>query len=208
LSALVSFLTGLSHWQIDAVVLLMLWEGAIFTVFPEETVLIGLGVLTHMGKIHFLEAVVVAQVGLIPADAALWFFGRGVGASIVRIPLIQGIVTRAVATNRSLASLQNHGAKLIFFTRFVPFLRAPVYFASGAARIRISRFLLADWLGSCLHAPLLVWLGCRLSASSRTPADAYQSLLGIGILMLAVGLLVFVIQRGFKRPSRTAPYCP
>lgn len=171
---------GLNHWQIGMIATGLLLQGAVIAIFPEEIIILTLGLLWGRGKMSFPEALLFTQLGLLPANAAMVFLGRKLG---------QKSILRKKGVQPALAGLHRYGARLIFVTRFTPLVRGPVYLAVGGAQYPFWRFARVDAIASCLQIPLLLWAGRWLEANSGSLQEFYQRL-GIlaGSVMAAVVL--------------------
>jgi membrane protein DedA with SNARE-associated domain len=84
--------------------------------------------------------------------------------------------------------------------RFLPGLRAPIFFTAGSTRVKFWKFFCLDGLAALVSVPFFVWLGHWLwmkfkddiaeldRALSRT--QTYTMLVAGGILIIAVVLVV------------------
>lgn len=162
----------------------LLLQGAVLSLFPEEVIVTTLGVLWSQDKIGFIEAVVAVQLGLLPANLCWAFLGSRVGRRIFAIRPFCWML-KPSAIDSALCKLNRHGAWVVFFTRFVPLVRGPVYFATGLAQLPLKRFFLTDFAASCIQIPLMLLMGGYIGASSGSILEAYQR---IGYLM--AGLVV------------------
>lgn len=159
-----SFIHQLGTLSADQIALgctLVLLQGAIFTVFPEEVVMIGLGMLCAHGKINFSHAFLAVLIGLLPANATMFWLGKKFGIQIIRRrPLRWVLKRRWIAQSKLL--LRAYGRRLVFFTRFVPSVRAPLYFAAGMSNLGVLRFMQIDLMAALVHVPFLIWVGMHL----------------------------------------------
>lgn len=154
-------LSTLTHWQIDALVTGLLLQGAVFATIPEEIVILSLGVLWGRGQVSYAEAMLAVQIGVLPANLAMVFYGRWIGAGFSGLKK-RGWILRLFPHERAQAHverLKESAHWVIFTTRLTPLVRGPVYFAAGASGIRPIDFFRWDILASCLQIPLLLCLG-------------------------------------------------
>lgn len=174
-------LIGLSHWQIDLLVIYLFVQGAFFTVFPEEVVLPTLGVLWGQGKVSFLESYLASTIGLICGDIILLMLGRYLGVRLlVRRPFSWIIDKETLKWVTE--QMKKYGTRLVFFVRFVPTVRAPTFFAYGISEMPLLKFLQSDLLGLSVWIPLLIIFGRHLGAQGSI-SQAFHKL---GLLMLIV----------------------
>jgi membrane protein DedA with SNARE-associated domain len=57
------------------------------------------------------------------------------------------------------ALFKKHGATGLFIGRFLPGLRAPIFFSAGSMRVDYVKFLLFDGFAALISVPVFVWLG-------------------------------------------------
>jgi len=99
------------------------------------------------------------------------------------------------------AFFARHGAKAVFFGRFVGFARALVPFVAGASRMRYRQFIVYNAIGAVLWTLGCVLLGYFLGASWQV-AEQWISRTGLIIGgLLAVAIIGIWIRRR-RRGSR------
>ena len=205
-------LIGLSHWQIDFLVIYLFVQGAFFTVFPEEVVLPTLGVLWSQGRVNFPEAFLSATVGLLCGDVILVMLGRYLGVRLLKRRPFSWIID-AEALELVTEKMQQYGTRLVFFVRFIPTVRAPTFFASGISEMPLGLFLTSDLAGLVIWIPLLIVFGRHLGGSGSIDQAFHK----LGLLMLgliALGIATSVVRRRrlrkksrplFKTPDSSLP---
>jgi membrane protein DedA with SNARE-associated domain len=175
-------LNALSHWQIDLIAFLLLIQGAVVSIAPEEVVIVALGLLWGHGKITFIEASIVILLGILPANILLVLFGEKFAKRFEKKRAVQ------IASNY----LRRYGALVIVLTRFTPVVKGPVYFSVGALRFGLGRFLLTDLLAALVQVPLLLLLGKTIGENSESIEHALRTVGWIAGSMLALSLLITI----------------
>jgi membrane protein DedA with SNARE-associated domain len=161
---MLELLSGLNHWQIDLIVVTILWQGAVFTLFPEEVILTTLGILWGRGQLGFFEAMVVAQLGLLPANAAMVTVCQKLGRKLFQVRPFSWFL-KPEAVESASKYLRRYGDVMILATRFTPLIRGPMYASIGLSGFPIRRFMLLDALASCVQVPLLLWIGAKAGSA-------------------------------------------
>ena len=195
-------LIGLSHWQIDLLVVYLFVQGAFFTVFPEEVVLPTLGVLWSQGRITFPEAFLSSTVGLMCGDVILMMLGRYLGVRLLRRRPFSWVIDADTLVD-IMEKMRKYGTRLVFFVRFIPTVRAPTFFASGISEMPIMAFLLSDLAGLAVWIPLLIVFGHRLGGSGSINQIFHR----LGLLMLVLiltAVVTSVIRERRKRIRKRA----
>lgn len=190
----ITFFSHLSHWQIDFLTFGLLLLSTIFTLIPEELLFVTLGYLAHCGRIHSLEAIFVAKLGLIPADALTLWIGRKLGKNILNHRPFRFLFAEETV-NRSLEKFKKSGGVLLFFTRFTPFLRAPVYVAAGISGFSLRRSIGIDLLAACIQVPALFLVGFIFGKSAQPFVTLFTYLtLTIALIFGIVSIAKPIIQ--------------
>ncbi|MCE9589155.1 MAG: DedA family protein [Planctomycetes bacterium] len=160
----------MSHSMIDsliantsypyAIVALILLASGFGAPIPEDIPLILGGYLCYegIGDANIYVMLPVTFGAVIGADLIIFYLGRRYGQHIPRIPVIRRFLTPdrlAKATE----SFHKHGGKTIFIGRFLPGLRAPIFFTAGSFGIPAWKFLLSDGVAALISVPVLVLAG-------------------------------------------------
>jgi len=197
-------LAGLSHWQIDLLTAGILIESAILPVVPEEAILLTLGTLILQGRVGPFEAFAFYQVGAVTADLILLGFGRLASHGMNRHPFLAKLIAHPT-TILAQSLIRRHAKALIFFTRFIPTVRSPVYIAAGASHVSYRSFALTDWAASCFHIPLLMGVGYYVARVSGSPEGTLRSLAWVFASLLGGGVTItLILKRRARDRSKTA----
>lgn len=185
----ISLLYSLSHWQIDLIVVCLLLASAVITLIPEEAVFITLGCLAWSGRIHPAEAILIAMLGLIPADVLTVWFGRQLERKLLQRKPFKFIFSKHSVTE-ALSKLHNSGNKVLFLARFTPLLRAPLYLAAGAAGFSLRRAAAIDSLSAAIQVTVFFCIGFAFGAEARDWFNAFSFAIPAAVIaMLLVNIL-------------------
>jgi len=166
-------LSALNHWQIDSIAIVLLLQGAIASVFPEDVILLTLGMLWSQGRVSFLESFLSAQMGILTADAILVFIGGTAGPALLANPPLSWIVKKK-AVDKALAKLKKYGKWMIVTTRFTPLIRGPVYLATGLSRFGLLNFMKLDAMTSVFQISLLLLIGRYIGKHSGSLSHLFH----------------------------------
>lgn len=184
-----SFLSQLNHWQIDLATFGILLASAVLTVVPEELIFVTLGFLARYGHVHPVEALVAAKLGLVSADLLTVWFGRKLGHSVIyRKPFCFFFEKEAVF--KSLEKLKTSGNLVLFFARFLPFLRAPVYLAAGISGFSLKRSLIIDTFAAIIQVSAFFLLGYVFGDGVSQFVTAFSFIIPGALLLFALVSLV------------------
>jgi len=140
-------------------VVLVLTLGGFGAPIPEDLPLLIGGYLCGMGKADVCIMLPLTLVTVIGADFLVYFMGRRWGHHVPRLPLLRRYLSEPRLTKAEI-SFHQHGGKTLFFARFMPGLRTPIYFSAGAFKIPAWKMLLFDGLAAMISVPawiLMAW---------------------------------------------------
>ncbi len=201
----------MTHFLTDTVasngylaVLLLMALGSACIPIPSEIVLVFGGALASSGfasaVLHDpskqLSFALVCVVGLVGTLVGSWV-AYGIGYAGGR-PLIDRwgryLLMRPHEVDRAHAWFERHGEAAVFFSRFIPIVRAVISLPAGVARMPFRRFTWYTLLGSIPWTVGLTWAGYLLGQRWHT-VETYARPITIAFAVLFVGLLAWWIAR-------------
>jgi membrane protein DedA with SNARE-associated domain len=168
---------------------------------PEDVTLFAGGLLAYYGVCNLLPMIAVCFVGVMMGDSLMWFVGRRFGRKILKKPFFHRLLPDERITLASRKLNQKGSKRMLFFGRFMPGLRAPIFFTSGLLHVPYVRFFSMDGLAALISVPLLVgsvyYFGDELDSVVRWIKKVEH-----GIVFLVIGAVLFL---GFRwwRSRRT-----
>jgi membrane protein DedA with SNARE-associated domain len=154
---------------------------------PSGTLLILAGALAGGRELNFTVLFLLAVIACLMSDQTWYQFGRHRGGSLLpslcRISLNPDSCVR-----RTQNIFYRHGAKSLLVVKFFPGVNALAAPLSGILRMTLFRFLLFDFLGSCLWVGVFTSLGYLLSDEIELVV-AYVSRVGVFLW----GLIIFIL---------------
>lgn len=175
---------------------------------PEEVSLIGGGWAVYKAHGNGKDAlpyvalmVTVAMAGVLLGDALLWYIGRRVGNNAEKLPLIGRHLTAARMAQARL-NFAKHGAKAVFFGRFLFGVRAVTFFVSGSLHVPLGTFLLMDGLAALLSVPISIILAWYFGESLEDAISWVGRL--DKVILVAVALIALVVGAVWLRRKRAA----
>ena len=170
---------------------------------PGETALILAG--TYAGHTHRLSPwaiFAVAAAGAIVGDNIGYWVGDKGG-----YPLARRYGSKIRLDERKLKIARylfdRHGAKVVFFGRFVSILRTYAAFLAGTSKMRWRRFLLANTAGGVLWAAIFT-AAAYLAGDALQRASATIGWILGGVAVVVVVILVVVARRQMDKLAAQA----
>ena len=153
---------------------------------PGETALVTAALYSATtNQVSILSVIGVAAVAAVIGDNLGYLIGRSIGLRlIVRHGRYIGLRERRFKVGQYL--FLRHGGKIVFFGRFIAFLRTFAALLAGANLMRWPHFLLMNALGGVCWASLFGFGTYLLGEEMKRVAGP------VGLLMLAVALIVIL----------------
>jgi membrane protein DedA with SNARE-associated domain len=194
LQYILDLVARLGHWSYVVIFLAAALESAAFLglLIPGESIMLASGFFAHQGLLELDAVIVVGIIGAIVGDNIGYQLGSHLGREwLLRHGSRFGLKPRRL--DKAEAFFARHGAKAVFFGRFVGFARALVPFLAGASRMRYRQFIVYNAIGAVLWTLACVLLGYLLGASWRV-AEQWISRTGliIGGLLAAAAIGMWI----------------
>jgi membrane protein DedA with SNARE-associated domain len=122
---------------------------------PEDIVLFAGGLLSYYGVTDVWLMIGISMFGVLAGDSIIFFLGAKYGRRLTKKWIFHKLLPddRLAAVQ---ARFQKQGNKLIFAARFMPGLRAPIFFSAGLLHLPYRVFLFYDGGAALISVPLIV----------------------------------------------------
>ncbi|MBU6375739.1 MAG: DedA family protein [Bdellovibrionales bacterium] len=124
---------------------------------PEDITLIVGGLLSYYGLCNVWVMIAVCFLGVMIGDSAVFWLGAKYGRTLTK----KWFFRKALPEERMdavRAKFKKHGNKFIFAGRFLPGLRAPIFFSAGVLHLPFRVFFAFDGLAALVSVPTIVWV--------------------------------------------------
>jgi membrane protein DedA with SNARE-associated domain len=175
--------------------------------FPEDAILLLSGLFAARGIIAPIPAFLVSYSSLLATDLLLYAIGKKYGRRIVEHRRFQKLISlkRLSQLEEQLEEkFKKWGVLFVFFGRHVVGVRGQVFLVSGAMRMSVIKFILADGTSAALSVVLMVgtgyWGGNRLQVWRR---DVFriEYIGALALLVLWGSWMLFNYLRSQRRSS-------
>lgn len=196
----------------------MLWLGAIISVSsslgyllpaiiglesmgvpsPGETALVLAAVLASQGKLQIWLVILIGVASAIAGDNAGYWLGRRFGREVLeaRGPL-QGHRKRAIAAGDRF--FDKHGAKTVFFARWIALVRFAAAWLAGINEMRFIEFFLWNALGGITWGVSYGLVGYFAGSAAANAITSFGIYAAVALAVLVVGGYALIKLRERRR---------
>ena len=208
MDSLVDFLLGFYGPAPYLVVFGILLACGVGLPIPEDITLFAGALLSYYGVTHVGWMIVVSFAGVILGDSIVFYMGAHYGRRLTKKWFFHKLLPddRLNLVGNKLRA--KNGNKFIFAARFMPGLRAPIFFSAGTLHLPYRIFLLYDGLAALISVPLIIgavyYFGDELDRVVRLIQRVEHGILSvIGVAVILILTKWYVTHRKLKAPSRT-----
>lgn len=178
----------------------------IFPPIPSEVILTFGGFMTTVSGMNTWGVIVSATIGSVLGALVLYYLGRLLSAERLALffesKLGRRLHLKKEDVHRAGSWFSHHGNKTVFFCRFIPLVRSLISIPAGAAKMKMSVFMLLTTLGTAIWNIVLVFLGkfAGVAWGSIVGYVNLYSVIAVGILaLLAMAAVIIFIKKRFLK---------
>ena len=168
--------------------------------FPlnSDFLMISAAFLAGMGVLKFEWLVGIAILGLLSGDLINYFISRRYGKRILRKWPFRLILPEARVAQAE-KYLLTKGVRVLFFVRFMPFVRTVLYFAAGSLQVPARQFFTYDALSTVTYVPILMLLARAASGNFARMIDHFK--VAQLVILVSVSLVIAILIFSRKKSS-------
>lgn len=122
---------------------------------PEDITLFAAGLSAYYGMTNIWGVIIVAYVGVIIGDSLIFWLGATYGRKLTKRWFFHKLLPDE-RLNSVRTRFHKRGNGLIFAARFMPGLRAPIYFSAGTLHLPYRLFLFYDGIAALISVPTTI----------------------------------------------------
>lgn len=174
---------------------------------PEDITLVAAGLMSYYGVSDLSTMIAFCMIGVVAGDSIVFFLGSKYGRKLTKKRMFSKLLPES-RMEIVREKFHKHGVKVLFFARFMPGLRAPIFFSAGTLHVPYSKFILYDGGAALLSVPAIVGgvyhFGDDIDHVVRVIKEVQH-----GILFLIFGVIAFawvkwiIKQKKLKKTSLT-----
>jgi len=133
---------------------------------PEDIPLVLSGVVVSTSDANLELMIFFGLTGVIIGDSCIFLIGRRVGPAILEHRWF-GRFAKPWLVQRARTMYENHGAKILFASRFMPGIRSVMFLTAGTFRVPYWKMLVFDGSAALISVPTLIWAGYKFHDSIK-----------------------------------------
>ncbi len=159
---------------------------------PSEVVMPLAGYFSSQGDYNFIGAVMVGTAGAMIGSFIDYFIALLVGEEVL---LRYGKYIKLNQTNMNKMYLwfSKYGIFAVFFSRFLPAIRALISYPAGLARMSLPKFFVATFAGQLIWNGVLAYVGFLFGRNYSTIVSQIDHVTYIIALILILVLIAVII---------------
>jgi len=165
---------------------------------PEDIILIVAGIFVANNVTNFPLTVLICMAGVLGGDTIIFFLGKIFGPKLLSNNIFKKIIRPRNIAKVRLLSLK-YGNYLIFFARFMPGFRSPVFFSMGMFKKRYLMFFAIDGFAALISVPLWIYLGYLFGSNLSILEEKIKNMQYGLYITLAVVIIVIWLSHKFKK---------
>ncbi|HIY23031.1 MAG TPA: DedA family protein [Candidatus Brachybacterium merdigallinarum] len=189
-------------------VFLLIFLENLFPPIPSEVVLPLAGV-TAAGEDHSYWMMLLASIaGSVVGAWVLYGIGRLLGPERLRVLVIKLPLVHVEDYDKSVAFMDKHGHKAIFFGRMVPGVRSLISIPAGLYAMPLPMFSLLTGLGSAIWNSIFLTIGFFMGSNwtvIEPYTDVFSNVVYAIIAIVIIWVLVRLVLRERRRRAQGLP---
>lgn len=161
---------------------------------PEDIPLVIAGLLSGQGYVGIWFTLFVCMAGVLMGDSIIFLIGSRYGNKAKKFFVFKHVFTEE-REKKILSWFTKHGNKSVFFARFLPGFRMPIFFSSGHYKVPFWKFFLIDGFAALISVPIWVCLAYYFSKNLDVLEEKLKTAQNsfIALAVLIVGIFVFFL---------------
>ncbi|MCM0606965.1 MAG: DedA family protein [Xanthomonadaceae bacterium] len=168
---------------------------------PEDITLFAAGLMAYYGVSDLYLMIAVSLVGVMMGDSIIFWLGRTIGSQLTK----KWFFAKLLPPDRldHVGKLfQTRGNKLLFAARFMPGLRAPVFFSAGVLKVPFKTFFFYDGSAALISVPLIIGAVYKFGDELDQVVRVIKKIEGGIVIVIAVVILGIMGKWYFSRKRK------
>lgn len=174
---------------------------------PEDITLIAAGIICYYGAVSSVTLMVlICLLAVLGGDLLIFVLGAHYGRKLTkRWPFNRFLTEDRLKFAKEKFNKKGH--RFIFAARFMPGLRAPIYFSAGMLHVQFRHFLLYDGLAALISVPTIVLLvysfGDQLDLIAKKIQRVEHGIVIVVLAAVLLSLMKWILKRKKEEKAKT-----
>jgi len=175
---------------------------------PEDISLTAGGVISGLGYTNVHVMFAVGMAGVLIGDSFVFWLGSHYGERALKLPILKTVL-HPERFGKVREQFRKYGKWVVFFGRFTPGLRMPIFFTAGTSgQISFIRFVITDGFAALISVPIWVYLG-YYGANNFDLLTQWirqgQTIIICIVILAVLGFLAFLWNKNRKKKELEKP---
>ncbi len=186
-----------------SILLALMFLEALGLPVPSEVIMPLAGYFSSQGQYNLLGAIFVGTIGATIGSFLDYFIALFIGESVL-LKYGKYIKLNQANLNKMYLWFNKYGIFTVFFSRFLPAIRALISYPAGLARMNLLKFFIATFAGQFLWNGTLAYIGFLFGRNYSAIVSQVDHITYIITIMLIITLIVVIIlyKRNFLKYKR------
>lgn len=169
---------------------------------PEDIPLLGSGMLCFYGVAPLWAMLPVTFIFVVGADCIVFGLGRKYGTHVQDLPLLRRFLTKN-RLDRAAEAYHRHGGKTLFVARFLPGLRAALFFSAGVVKIPLWKMVAYDGFAAIISVPVWVIAGYYGADQIDRVKHGVQRGQLVILFLIALAIAIYLLVKVLRKTKPT-----
>lgn len=166
----------------------------------EDILILAAASLTLTGIFEPIPLIIVAGVGVVIGDFLIFHWGRKYGTKLLATRFGSKIVDPKKFGDFQ-KKMKAAGPAYLFTTRFLPFIRTPLFFAAGTLNYPYRSLWIYDSIAAAIEVPLMVYAVRAVGGNWEKVVATIHEFQGGVLIVAGIGFAFFIWRQFRKRAA-------
>jgi membrane protein DedA with SNARE-associated domain len=185
-------------WGYSGIFILMFFESCSVPI-PSEVILPFAGYLVFMGQLNLWIILAVSTIAGILGSLVDYYIGLKGVQTLIKHKILGKVLLSTAQLQVAEKWFLKHGSLMVFISRIIPGFRTTFSFPAGAAKMKLSKFIVFTTAGCLLWNGILIYLGWYLGKNWTQVAGITRYLIVAAVVVVVMVVVVYLVIRRCKK---------
>ena len=185
-------------WGYSGIFILMFFESCSLPI-PSEVILPFAGYLAFMGQLNLWIILAVSTIAGILGSLVDYYIGLKGVQTLIKHKILGKVILSTTQLQVAEKWFLKHGSLMVFISRIIPGFRTTFSFPAGAAKMKLSKFIVFTTAGCLMWNGILIYLGWYLGKNWTQVAGITRYLIVAAVAAVVIVVVVYLVIRRRKK---------